>query len=74
MKKEYDPIEDYRKELEYLILRFFIKQKIKNYRDDITYVIYDGTKIEEYSQELHQLKRELKGFKSYLVVRTLKLR
>lgn len=66
-------LDRFKKELDILIIRFFIKKNLgKNYKNDLTYVIYDGNKVEVFDQEMHDLKRELKSFRSFLIVKSLK--
>lgn len=71
----YKPVmEDLENELNIMTIRYWISKKIKNYDDKKVYIIYDGKDVEEYSLEMHQFKRELKSFKNYLIVRTLKVK
>lgn len=56
-----------KKDLENLQIRFYIKQHIKNYDDNETYIIYNGNQIEIYNPEIFILKNDIDSFSSYYI-------
>lgn len=56
-----------KKDLENLQVRYFIKQNIKNYDDNETYIIYNGNQIELYNEEIFDLKNSLDSFSFYYI-------
>lgn len=61
----------FRKDVEEILIRFFIAQNIKNYDDTETYIIYNENQIEIYHEDVFLLKQDLGMFKSFYISRPI---
>ncbi len=64
---KFETLELFEKDLNKLSIRKFIKSVYPKYDQYEVYVIYDGINIETYNKEIHDIKKSMKQFKSYLI-------
>ncbi len=67
------PLTQFKKDLESLVIRFYIESALKNFDPDEIYIIYDGNKIEIYDRDIFAVKKARKEFKSYLISRPARI-
>lgn len=73
MEKE-QVLESLGKDLDKLMIRFFIRGSFPNYDELQTYIIYDGNEIEIYDEQSLKNRKNLGQVKSYLISRPIRIR
>ncbi len=51
---------EFKEDVKKLFIRKWIQDKVKNYKEEETYIIYDGIQVEKYNLSMFNLKKRLR--------------